>query len=82
MLELAIIFLLTLVMSVTVIWLYRSLSGWVGSGQNLLREPDRADGMKMARQSGFINMFAAPKEKARNIRLRSTNKNIKAPWGW
>jgi hypothetical protein len=82
MLELATIFLLTFVMSLTIIWLYRSLSGWKGFGENLTRDLDQADGMKIARQSGFINMFSAPKEKARNIRLRNTNKNIKAPWGW
>lgn len=82
MLELATIFIITFVMAVTIIWLYRSLSGWTGVGENLVRGLDKGDGMKMSRQSGFVNMFAAPKEKARNIRLRNTSKNIKAPWGW
>ena len=82
MLELATLFLLTLVLSATTIWLYRGLSGWKGFDENLVRGLDKKNGMKVARQSGFIALFSAPNEKAKNIRLRNTNKNIKAPWGW
>jgi len=82
MLELATIFLLTLALAATTIWLYRGLSGWKGFGENLVRGLDKENGMKIARQSGFIALFSAPNEKAKNIRLRNTNKNIKAPWGW
>lgn len=82
MLELLTIFLLTFVFAATVIWLYRSLSGWQGLGANLVRGLDKKGGMKMARQNGFIGAFSAPKEKARNIRLRNTSNNIEAPWGW
>lgn len=82
MLELLTIFLLTFALAATAIWLYRSLSGWKGLGENLVRGLDKTDGMKIARQGGFIALFSAPRQKAKNIRLRNTNRNIKAPWGW
>ena len=82
MLELATIFLLTLVLSAFTIWLYRSLSGWRDYSDNLLRAQSKPNGMKIARQNGFVTLFSTPREKARNIRLRTNSKNIKAPWGW
>ena len=85
MLALITIFLATLLIATTTIWLYRSLAGWQGfkGGVSSVQRPKGSKaGLKLSAQQGFIALFASSKETVRNKRLRSPKHGIKAPWGW
>jgi len=84
MLALIIIFLATLLIAATTIWLYRSLAGWQGfKGRVSLQQPKSSKaGLKLSAQQGFIALFASSKETVKHKRLRSPRHGIKAPWGW
>ncbi|MFC1701830.1 hypothetical protein ACFL1J_03685 [Pseudomonadota bacterium] len=83
MLALVTIFLVTLLASAMAVWVYRKISGWEGLGDiSVARTPQRGGKRKMGLQQGFVSLVSAPKEQARNKRLRSPNGGIKAPWGW
>jgi hypothetical protein len=83
MLELVTIFVTTLLIAATTIWMYRSLAGWQGFKRNVQTQKGKnTAGMKLRVQQGFISMFSTSHEKARNKRLRSPKDGIKAPWGW
>lgn len=83
MLAIVTIFLVTLIASAIAVWMYRKISGWEGLGDaSAANNPQRGGKRKMGLQQGFISLVSAPKERARNRRLRSPNDGIKAPWGW
>lgn len=82
MLLLAAIFLITIIVSATAVWLYRRISGWQGFNRALVGRPQLTDRTKIGLQQGFISMFASPRKRAKNMKLRSPRGGIKAPWGW
>jgi hypothetical protein len=82
MLALVAIFLTTLAVSATTVWLYRRISGWHGFSESLVGRPRPANRMKIGLQQGFISMVSKPGQQARNINLRGPRGGIKTPWGW
>jgi len=83
MLALVTIFVATLLIAATTIWMYRSLAGWQGFKRNVQTQKGKnTAGMKLRVQQGFVSMFSTSYENARNKRLRSPIGGIKAPWGW
>ena len=83
MLALVTIFVATLLIATTTIWIYRSLAGWQGFKRNAhTQKVKNTAGMKLGVQQGFISMFSTSYGNARNRRLRSPKGGIKAPWGW
>jgi len=82
MLALVSIFLLTLIASMFVIWLYRLLIGWHHYTQSQVDRPRSAAWLKIATQQGFMSFISAPKEPVRRAKLSRPTGNIKSPWGW
>ena len=84
MLALVTIFLATLLIALTTIWLYRSIAGWQGFKGDVIvkRSKGSKAGLKLSAQQGFIALFASSNETVKHKRLRSPKHGIKAPWGW
>ena len=82
MLALAAIFLLTLLLSATAVWLYRRISGWHGFNATLVSRPRQVKRMKIGLQQGFISIASRSGSKAQNFKLRGPRGGIKTPWGW
>lgn len=82
MLALATIFLITLIASVTAVWLYRKISSWQGLTRLVVGRPQNTDRAKIGLQQGFISLFSSPRKQAKKVKLRSTRGGIKTPWGW
>ena len=82
MLELVSVLLLTLVVSVFVIWMYRSLLSWHRYAQSQVDTPRSASWMKLATQQGFMSFLLAPKERVKARKLSKSKDGINAPWGW
>ena len=82
MLELIVIFLVSLLAAVTAIWLYRKLSSREESGQSLVGRSGKPVRSKMAVQQGFISMSSTRRERVKSVKPRRTKGGTKAPWGW
>lgn len=82
MLALVFIFLVTVIMSATAVWIYRKVSGWHGLTQTVMGRPQSSRRMKIGAQQGFISLAPKRGDISRNIKLRNSNRNIDAPWGW
>lgn len=84
MLALVSLFLATLLIALTTIWLYRSLAGWQGFRRDVSASSskDSGVGFKPGSQKGFTSLFVSSREMVRNKTLRSPKNGIKAPWGW
>ena len=82
MLALVAIFLVTLIISATIIWLYRRISTWHGFTDTLVGRPQATMRMKIGAQQGFISLQRKTERKAKAVRLRRHRGDIKTPWGW
>jgi hypothetical protein len=82
MLVLASMFLVTIIVSASAVWLYRKLSVWHGSTVTLLGRPQSTTRMKIGAQQGFISLVPKRREKSRHVILRSPKGKVKTPWGW
>ena len=97
MLGLITIFLATLLISMTVIWLYRSISGFKGFNTTVVARRGNTTMMKLKPQQGFITLFTPKRSRAKTkpgkstrshrgrvapTRIRKVTGEIKAPWGW
>ena len=82
MLILVSVFLLSLVVSLTVVWTYRLLLGLHSYTQSQVNTPRSVSWIKLATPEGFASFLSAPKEQVKVARLRRSNDDIKAPWGW
>jgi hypothetical protein len=82
MLTLASIFLVTLMISVTVIWVYRKISGWDGFSGALVGRPQPAKRMKIGTQQGFISLQRKSNKRPKSVMLRGRKIVVKTPWGW
>ena len=82
MLVLVLVFLLSLAVSLIVVWTYRLLIGWYFYAQSQINTPRSVSWMKLATLEGFASFLSAPKEQVKVARLRRSNDDIKAPWGW
>jgi len=78
MLELVSIFLVTILVSASAVWVYRRLSLW----QSFVGRPQSTTRMKVGAQQGFISPGSKRGKKSRNTVLRSPKGKIKTPWGW
>ena len=82
MLALVAIFLVTLMISVTTIWLYRKVSGWYGFSKTLVSRPQPVMRMKIGAQQGFVSLERKSNRKAKTVMLRGRRRAVKTPWGW
>jgi len=82
MLALVTIFLLTLIASLTIVWIYRLLLSWHHYTQSQVDTPRSSAWMKIATPQGFASFLSAPKEQVKVANLKSARSGIKAPWGW
>ena len=82
MLVLVSVFLLSLVVSLIVVWTFRLLTGWYSYTQSQVSTPRSVSRIKLATLGGFASYISAPKEYVKATRLRRSNENIKTPWGW
>ena len=82
MLALIAIFLSTFLIAVIAVRLYRALAGWQGFRQVVVGRDKKTTRMTLKAQMGYITLMAAPRQKAKAVRLRNPKDGIKAPWGW
>jgi hypothetical protein len=82
MLTLVAIFLVTIIVSATAVWVYRKLSTWHGFTETLVGRPQSRTRMKIGAQQGFISLVPKRRKKSKNVILRSPKGKIKTPWGW
>ena len=82
MLALTSMFLVTIIVSASSVWLYRKLSVWHGSTGTLVGRPQSTTRMKIGAQQGFISLVPERGKRSRNIKLRSPKGKVKTPWGW
>jgi hypothetical protein len=82
MLALASMFLVTIIVSASAIWLYRKLSVGHGFTKTLVGRPQSTTRMKIGAQQGFISLVPKRREKSKNVILRSPKGKVKTPWGW
>jgi len=82
MLALISIFLGTFLIAAIAVRLYRAVAGWQGFRQVLVGREKKTTRTTLKAQMGYITLMAAPRQKARAIRLRSPKGGIKTPWGW
>ncbi len=82
MLGLAALFLISLIISASAIWLYRVVAGWQGYKQITVGRKHRSVGKRLTRQFGHFQPFLDSRKSAKYRRLRGPHKEIKAPWGW
>lgn len=82
MLALVAIFLVTIIASVTAIWLYRKATNLRGFTANLVGRPKSRGNSRMGLQKGFTSLGATPGKTKKNTRLRKSTGDIKTPWGW
>lgn len=82
MLELAAIFLASLLLSTVAIWLYRAVSGWLGFRQTTVAHRSTAVGVKLEAQYGFISLKSPVRQEARKMWQHSPKDSLKIPWGW
>ena len=88
MLELITIFLVTLLIALITIQIYRAVSGWDGFNSVVVARRRMTPGAKLRPQQGFVSLkglisqFATVKPKIKSVKLRNSIGTIKAPWGW
>ena len=82
MLMLITLFLVSLIISATVIWLCRLIFNWHNFMETLVDEPDKTTHDKIEAFRGFMSLFASAREPIEAKSLRSPDDNIRAPWGW
>ena len=82
MLELTIIFLITLVMAAIAVWLYRLASGWHGFKQTVVGRSNTKVRMTLRAQQGYISLTPPSRKPALGVKLGGSGNGIKAPWGW
>lgn len=82
MLALIAIFLITLAVSATAVWLYRRVTSWGGLSTSVVGRTRPANRMKIGMQQGFVSLVSKPRKQARTVRLRVPRGDIKTPWGW
>ena len=76
------LFLVTLIISTIVVWVYRLVSHWSGFKQSLVSDPDTESRRILKAQKGFISLFSLSSESAKHKMLRSPKGGLKTPWGW
>ena len=87
MLALFAIFLVTLLIAMVTIQIYRAVSGWQGFNSVVVARR-RTPGAKLRPQQGFVSLkglisqFATARPKIKSVKLRKSTGTIKAPWGW
>ena len=82
MLALIAIFLTTLVISATAVWLYRRLSSWGGISTSLVGSTRPTSRKKIGLQQGFVSFVSKPRNQVKTVKLRVPRGGIKTPWGW
>lgn len=82
MIVLVSVFLLSLVVSLIVILMYRLVLSLHHYVQRQVDKPRLAAWRKLATQQGFISFLSAPKEQVKIAKLSRSKDGIKAPWGW
>jgi hypothetical protein len=82
MLALASVFLLSLVVSLIAILIYRLVLSLHSYVQSQVDKPRSVSWMKLVTQQGFGSFLSAPKEQAKVARLSRSKDDIKKPWGW
>jgi len=87
MFALVTIFLTTLLVAMTVVWLYRLVSSWKGFKRNQAGRPNtNTNIMRLSAQQGYITLAAFPQGRSqmspRRVMQHTAKNEIKAPWGW
>jgi hypothetical protein len=82
MLMLVTLFLVSLIISATVIWLCRLIFNWHNFKETVADDPDKTTRDKIEAFRVFMSLFASAREPAEAKSLRSPDDNIRAPWGW
>jgi len=82
MLIFATFFLIALLISTIVIWLYRFIANWEGFNQLTVSNPSK-NAKRWSRTHQRFNPSASPvRGRAKTVALSSGRGNIKTPWGW
>jgi hypothetical protein len=75
------LFLVTLLVSVSAVWMHRRMPEILNFLGELFSRSDSA-----VRSTGglqqFLSSVSTPDGKARSVNLRSSRAEVKAPWGW
>jgi len=82
MLDLVTHFLYTFLTAFIAVRFYRAVDGWQGFRQPAMWQQNNPSYMSLKAQMGFISLISEPKQKAKDVRLRSPKNGVKVPWGW
>jgi hypothetical protein len=76
------IFLITLTVDATAVWLYRLVSKWHGFNQPIVGYSGNTTLIKLQAQQGFVSLTSSFRDGAKHKKLRSPKGGFKTPWGW
>lgn len=82
MLVLISVFLLSLAVSLFVVWMYRLVISLHGYVQRQVDKPRLVSWLHLATHQGFASFLSTPPEKAKVAKLKRSRDGIKKPWGW
>ena len=82
MLELVTLFVATLIISTTAIWLYRLVSGWQGFSKATVADSGKKTKRRFTARQSFVALTTSTRGSARFVTLPKSSGGIKAPWGW
>lgn len=82
MLALVAIFLVTMIVSATAIWVYRKLSVFYGFTNALVSRPESTATMEICAQHGSITLVPRRRKIQENTKLRRSKGKNDTPWGW
>ena len=82
MLELVTLFLVSLAVAATVVWLYRQASNRQDFDQETLANSGTITKRWLKAQKSFSSLASSTRENAKYTTLPNSKGDIKAPWGW
>ena len=76
------LFLISLLISATAIWLYRMVSNLRDSKYQRATRPGTKPRVMLKAQQGLVSLITPTLKNKKHRALRSPKGGIKAPWGW
>ena len=87
MIQLLVIALVSLIVSVVLVWAWRKLTDSRGMNTTLVSLSNKTTGMRLSQQQGFVSLQASPArprkaKKPQARRLKNEGSRARKPWGW
>ena len=82
MLAYVVLFLISLTVAATAVWLYRLVASWQDSSQVTVANPGTTTKRWLKAQQSFNSLASSTRRDAKFVTLPKSSGGIKAPWGW